>query len=237
MIAKRSLLSSLCLTFPLLAFTANAGSNQDTGAKGGTQAGGAMMTLDELREKCNEYANNSQLKEFSMKLECSGKYTYFIEEKRTFTLDEGSRLDVQTTTKDGLYQTEEKVFTRALDPYQSSCSIWSKKQMAAPSGMGIPASIAECSQLTAEYVQNRCAEEIKDYCEDNMIQGQQGGKEESSVSSSDQNGASGMCVLSTVEVIDTCALYTQSKGAQAPSETQTSSGDQAAGNQDAPVAK
>lgn len=204
MIAKKSMLSSLCLVFPLLAFTASAGVDSQTTPD-------SMMSLDELRDKCLEYANNGQYREFNMKLECSGKYSYSVEEKRTISLENQSRMDVQTTTKNGDYQTEGKVFSRASDPFQTSCSIWTKKVMTAPEGMGLPVTISSCDQLTTEYVQKRCAEEIVDYCNDNVVTAQQSKGEtlkDSSVSSSDQNAAAGMCVLSSEEVVDTCVLYT-----------------------------
>ena len=195
--AKKKVLSSLCLVLPLLATNLTAGTGE------------SALSLGELKEKCLEYSQNQQYREFKMKIECSGKYTYFEEAKKTLVLENESKMNAQSTTKSGLFQTEEKEYKKTLDPFQTSCSVWTKKEMTAPDGMGIPVSITSCEQLTAEFVQNRCSEELRDYCEDNFQAKavSKDGKKEDSVSSSDASTAAGMCSLTSVEVVDTCSMY------------------------------
>lgn len=200
MVVKKTLLSSLCLALWTSVVSAGTAGDQSS-----------AMSLQELREKCLEYSQNQQYKEFKMKIECSGRYTYFEETKKTFSLSNEAKMNAQTTTKSGIFQTDEKEYLKETTPYQASCSVWEKKEMLAPEGMGVPVSITSCEQLTTEYVQNRCAEELKDYCEDNFVARSAGKSTKSDTSGSSADGkdsVAGMCSLSTVEVVDTCSMYT-----------------------------
>ena len=186
--------------------------------------------LGELRHKCMSLRENKQIKPFSIKVECSGSYTYWEEQKDEAKLTNKAEMQVQTSTKCGRFETERKDFNNlAAENYHVGCSSWNKKEMRAPEGFGIPVVISECDELTTENVQLLCKGELEDYCEDqyltiNEVQNILENHSSSDSSSSDQDPSKvlsassssdddpterleGKCILRTVESMNSCERY------------------------------
>lgn len=207
MLVRKKFLSAVIVALPVFAPLAIAG----VGSDGDQGAAAEVSQLDELRAQCEEYSSNEQMKEFKMRIECSGSYSFWVRQDATYSLETGSTMSMQTMTKDDKYRTQATTLEFPGQPVEGQCSIWTKKTMRSP-GVGLPVTLNSCDQLTHEFVERRCQQELQDYCEENSVNADQ---VQSSSSSSAVGGSSssagelevtaGMCVLSTEgQPINTC---------------------------------
>ena len=130
----------------------------------------ATASIEALNKKCEDSRKDGQLKEFKIRVFCSGNYSEWSELKEDFTLTNSSVMFTHTSTKGGRYETSESMHNQEGAQQVGQCSVWTKKVMTAPVGMGIPVLIDKCQKLTATYLRNRCQEEVKDYCDDQFVE-------------------------------------------------------------------
>lgn len=227
MLLKKSLMS-IVLALPLVSTFAHA-------EKGGYGPMGpvgpvGISPLDDLRNRCMDFRANSQITPFSVKILCSGSYSFWEVEQGEFYLPGQAVMHTQATMKCNRFETSPSMFTFELAPQAGPCERYVKKVMHAPVG-GIVVDLAQCEDLMPEVVEGICREHVHSYCGDQhvfvgssissspsishssspSISHSSSVSDDFSSSPSTYSGAvvagPGLCSLETVEVIDTCAMY------------------------------
>jgi hypothetical protein len=160
-------------------------------------AGGGNTSLEELRANCERLKSNQQIKPFNIKVQCSGKYSYWERAENKTCMQNTAYVRTQTSSKGGMFQTAESIVAKDLDRSHVNCPVYSKMEVASPAGVGVVVSIDSCDELDAANLENMCEAKISSYCEDN----QGGGAQQQSA----QIG--GMCSLTEVQRVDTCTSY------------------------------
>lgn len=214
---RKIALSSILTAIPCFMGSLFAGENQQTGnQQTGTQQTQqrTVKTLDDLRAQCLSLRADGQIKPFTVKIECNGDYSFWEEAKSRVTLENAGSMYTHSSTKGERFETRDSIFASEVASQTSTCSQYIKKEMRAPEGLGIPVVITDCEDLTAANVEARCRDEVRDYCEDQHVEqndiavkdcaGQAGSQ---STCEKDSKSISGMCVLHSVEVLNTCSGY------------------------------
>lgn len=185
-------------------------------ASSSTTAAETVEGLEAVRKQCLELRADSQRKPFQIKVECSGSYSYWVKEAGRVSLPNQSTTNAQTTTKAGRYRSVGVVTSVSMPDHDVSCTRWKKKQLSVPEGFGIPKLIEECDELTPANLKQICADEVREYCGEQMVAGSSSSQSGSSSSDGaqqgqgaqqDQSDKSEACVLKTVKVFDACAGY------------------------------
>jgi hypothetical protein len=189
----RNVMLTSLLAFPFLAGTVQA------------------KSLDQLRQECNAFRGDSQIKDFAIKLECNGKYILSSEVKSKIALPNHGEMTTDASTKGGRYGSGGTRADVAVAEQTVTCSKLVKKQMSAPEGFGIPISIKNCDDLTAENVARMCEGEVRDYCSEQFVDHSdsvlQSCKQDQNAQQEICQNLQGMCVLEKIEEVDTCDGY------------------------------
>ncbi len=209
MVMKKVTLGAFLLTCPWIAFS-NASQQQQQRRDGTT-------TVDGLRAQCEAFRKDNQIKPFEIKIACGGNYTWWDSQKSSFSLGNETHMTFHTTTKDRRYETLPGESRGALARHPSVCTQYFKKEMSVPEGFSLPISLTECSEITVANIRLLCEGEVHDYCDGNFITGEeldhhsqkQGQQQQGQQQQAQQQQQSqdGMCVLRTVDSIDTCKAY------------------------------
>ena len=205
MVMKKFLGAAL-LTCPWALF-ANLGHQQQQQQQVYADAG---MSIEALQAECRDYHANPQIKPFRKEILCSGNYSWWETEAKPFALAQRARATTHLTTKDGRFQTKPGSFAHALSAHGSRCQDYSKKEMA--TRVPLKMTIDDCDQINAEFIYATCKGLIEDSCEGNYVlaeeldlgssQGQAQQQQQQQ-----QRAPEGVCILSTVDHIDTCSAY------------------------------
>lgn len=172
----------------------------------------AVLTLEMLRNKCLALRAHNQVQPFTITVECASKTREITVERGQMTLSNHRILEAQAFTKGTRFKTEVQIFERTLPSAEISCAKYTETEIESPVGYGIKADIDECEDLVPEKVQRICADEVKDYCSNNMAtQSTKGGESQTENQDDGQKitEQDGRCSTRVVRVIDTCAAYAE----------------------------
>ncbi len=197
---KSTFLKSLMLTIPLLSapiFGASSSSSSSSDERV------ELSSLDQLRQQCHELKQNDQMKPFRIKVECSGHYTFWVNKADQTEFSNQSTMYTQTGTKCGRFQTAEQEYNQSTEPFSLSCMKYTKKEVSAPQGVGIPIQIGSCEELSQQNLQELCKEKLVEYCEDNM----DGNEESMPMDQCSAPKSDGMCTVRDVDTVNTCNNY------------------------------
>jgi len=160
-------------------------------------AGTESNSLENLKEECIRLRSNQQVKPFSIKIQCSGKYSFWERAENKTCMQNKSFISSQTSTKGGMYQTSESLFEKELDKSQINCPVYSKMEVSSPNGVGIIVTIDSCEDLDAQNLETTCEQKVLSYCQNNQ----------DTCAQQDVQQMGGMCSINEVQRIDTCASY------------------------------
>ena len=202
MVFRKKILTSIVLAFPLLSSTIYGSSSSSS-----SSSSDSNLNLESLRQQCLQLRQNQQLKPFQIRVECSGRYSYWMEQQNEMSLQNGVKTFAKTSTKCGKFQTDDSMFQREGEPTTSQCNSYAKMELSTPNDMSIPVMVSSCDELQKENLENLCTQKVRDYCEANnssvVVQ--------SMSSSSDLDNEcmdyDGMCQLKEIDRINTCTSY------------------------------
>lgn len=209
---KRKFMQSFILALPLvsaLAFAEGGDQQQDEVLQviGPDQA---VMTLEMLRNKCLALRAHNQVQPFNITVECASKTREILVEQGQMTLTNHRILETQASTKGTRFKTDVGIFERALAGTEIACAKYTEIETQSPVGYGIKAEIDECDDLVPEKVQKICADEVKDYCSNNMASQEKAVEDQTGESQSQQiSEQDGRCTTRVVRVVDTCSAYAE----------------------------
>ena len=167
-----------------------------------------IMSIEELKNHCLQMRGNDQMKPFSIKVECSGKYTYWTEEQNSTQLPVTSNMSVQTSTKCGRHSTPESIFESNLEGQNISCPTLIEKEVSTSDEVNIPVTINTCEELDTMALETMCRETVTKYCQDNTVNlNQEDNNQNGYQQQVQQNETEGMCTLKTKQTVDTCSKY------------------------------
>ncbi len=193
---KSKILSSLVLSIPLFSLPMFGAEQAATGAL-------ELNSLEQLQRQCQELRQNDQVKPFRIKVECSGHYSFWVSDENQTELSNQSTMYTQTGTKCGRFQTAEENFSTEAEPFLLPCTKYTKKEVQAPEGVGIPIQIGSCEELSQQNLQELCKEKLVEYCEDNMA----GAEDTNPIEQCSAPKEEGMCAVRDVDQVDTCTNY------------------------------
>lgn len=229
MLLRKSLLASFIIASPYIGFADQSSSSSEPSEASSESSVSSSDespvippqinpdSLAELRETCKQHrAPGSQIKEFKIRVECGGSYTFWQQQEGRYTLSNSAETIAKTNTKYGRFSTEEFVIDYPIGDSQGQCFNQKRMRMSGPEGFGIGVEISDCDDLIPENLKTVCQDELEEYCENNFVTAEEKRAIQDAISSSSSSSSSssanqrvdleGTCVLSNEKIYDACTL-------------------------------
>lgn len=158
------------------------------------------LSVREMRKQCETLQEGSQTGVKEIIIHCHGMRVVADRTEDSISKANSVNYYARASIKSGDYQTSPFELDKDLEPMNLQCAKVDLKTISAPVG-GVKTSVNSCAEITEENIERLCAQEIPNYCRDNMVDLSAPNEGEAPVDTT------GMCTTDHLTTIDTCSYY------------------------------